>query len=294
VSRLARKPRKAAGHEEENVERWLLTYSDMITLLMAFFIMMYAMSVLNLGKFAQLAVSVRSGFGGEAQEMMSGTLGISSDAGVLGTVLPADSFALMSRIAGSVRDALPPEDVGNVEFLSEEGVVTIRVRADDVLFARGSADLTPQALRTLGAIAKVIAPLPNQLRIEGHTCDLPMRNARFANNWELSAQRAVNVLLYLVQGHGFSPRRISAAGYAETVPVVPNDSEQSRARNRRIDLVLLQPQGRPVGRKAGGGSAQTGVPDIAPPAVELTLPALENMTEPKAPTDGALPDRSAR
>ncbi|MCE5219235.1 flagellar motor protein MotB [bacterium] len=291
---MARKRSKAGGHEEENVERWLLTYSDMITLLMAFFIMMYAMSVLNLGKFSQLAVSVRSGFGGEAQEMMSGTLGISSDAGVLGTVLPADSFSLMAKIAGSVRDALPPEDVGNVEFLSEDGVVTIRVRADDVLFARGSADLTPQALRTLGAIAKVVAPLPNQLRIEGHTCDLPVHNARFANNWELSAQRAVNVLLYLVQQHGFSPGRISAAGYAETVPVVPNDSEQNRARNRRIDIVLLQPQGKPVATKSGVGSEQTGTPNIAPPAVELTLPALENMTEPKASIDGASPDRSTR
>jgi chemotaxis protein MotB len=235
VRPLAPKRKAAGGHGEENVERWLLTYADMITLLMAFFIMMYAMSILNLGKFSQLAVSVRSGFGGDDSGMMNSALGITDQTGSV----PANSLQLLTQIAQDVRNALSQEGQTDVEFLSEGGVVTIRVRAEDVLFARGSARLTPQASRTLDAIAQAIAHLPYQVRVEGHTCDLPVHNAQFANNWELSAQRATEVVLYFIEHHGFSPRRMAAAGYADTVPVAANDTEANRAKNRRIDIVLL-------------------------------------------------------
>lgn len=212
----------------------------MITLLMAFFIMMYAMSILNLGKFSELAVSVRTGFGGDERGQLAKSLGITDQTGSV----PADSFQLMNQIAQDVRNSLEQEGQATVDFLSEGGLVTIRVRADDVLFPRGSASLTPRARRTLDAIANAIGPLPYQIRVEGHTCDLPIRNAQFANNWELSAQRATNVVLHFIEHCGFSPRRLAAAGYADTAPVAPNDSEANRARNRRIDIVLLTGSGR--------------------------------------------------
>jgi chemotaxis protein MotB len=230
---LAPKREHQGGHAE-NHERWLITYADMITLLMAFFIMMYAMSIVNLGKFSQLAVSIRSGFGGHERGMMDTALGITEQTGSV----PANSFQLLTQIAQDVRNALGQDAQRDVEFLAEGGVVTIRVHADDVLFARGSAALTPRAAATLDAIAQAIAKLPYQIRVEGHTCDLPVHNAQFANNWELSAQRAINVVLYYIERRGFSPRRLSAVGYADTVPVAPNDSEANRAKNRRIDIVL--------------------------------------------------------
>lgn len=260
---LAPKPKATGGHAEENLERWLLTYADMITLLMAFFIMMYAMSILNLGKFSQLAVSVRSGFGGDEKGRMDSGLGITEQTGSV----PANSFELLTQIAQDVRNALGQEGQGNVDFLSEGGVVTIRVRADDVLFARASAALTPRASRTLDAIAQAIAKLPYQVRVEGHTCDLPVHNAQFANNWELSAQRATNVVLYYIERWGFSPHRMAAVGYADTVPVAPNDCEANRARNRRIDIVL-QTTGRRINPSLLS-DATPPQPNLGPPPVRL-------------------------
>jgi chemotaxis protein MotB len=235
----------------------------MITLLMAFFIMMYAMSILNLGKFSELAVSVRSGFGGDEKGMNAKDLGIAEQTGSV----PANSFKLMTQIAQDVRNALDSGGEGDVDFLSEGGVVTIRVRADDVLFARGSATLTPRASRTLNAIAGAIDRLPHQVRVEGHTCNLPISNAKFANNWELSAQRATNVVLYFIEHQGFSPRRLAAAGYADTVPVAPNDTEAHRAKNRRIDIVLLDADGRAA--PAALSSATPPRPDLSPQPVRL-------------------------
>ena len=274
MSQSAWKRKAKGGHGGGDEDRWLITYADMITLLMALFIMMYAMSIVSLGKFSQLAVSVRSGFGGEMTGGMTGgmpgALGISSESAALPSVLPANSFGLMTTIAGVVRKSLSREDYGNLEFLSEEGVVTIRVRADDVLFARGSADLTPSALHTLDAIAAAIRAVPHDIRVEGHTCDLPIHNARFPSNWELSAQRAISVVLCFVRNHGFSPRRLSAAGYADTVPVAPNNSEDNRARNRRIDIVLV---GNGASQTSGTQSempAKPAAPDVAPPPVTLS------------------------
>ena len=285
---MAHKPRPAASHADEGLERWLLTYADMITLLMAFFIMMYAMSIVNLGKFSELAISVRSGFGGETKELMSGTLGISTAAGTMPSVLPANAFDLMSKIAGAIRKDLPPEESKNIEAVSEDGVVTLRVRADDVLFARGSADLSPGAGRTLDAIANALAPLPHHVRVEGHTCDLPIHTPQFPSNWELSIQRAVNVVLYLERRWAFPPARLSAAGFADTVPLVPNTSEENRERNRRIDIVLLNsPAQRTI--------KELRVPAVPPPVGVAPPPvSLEPRLDSSPPTGGSAPSASSQ
>ncbi len=287
------KKKHAGGHGDS--ERWLVTYSDMITLLMAFFIMMYAMSVVNMGKFEELAVSVRSGFGGPITPIGANALGIPSHTSVLPTVLPANSFELMSKIAGSVRNAMGHENRGDVEFLSEDGRVTIRVRADNVLFARGSADISPYAARVLAPVAQVLKSLPHQVRVEGHTCDLPIRTSRFASNWELSAQRAINVVLHLIRQEGLSVQRLSAAGYADTVPVVPNTCEENRARNRRIDIVLLEPTKAGVPSHDERSIDELKSPTIAPPPINVTAtggglaPVPHEMSRPEVPPNDSAP-----
>jgi chemotaxis protein MotB len=229
------------GGDDGNAERWLLTYADMITLLMAFFLMLYAMSIVNMDKFSQLALSVRSGFGGDVVDTTGGaSLGVGGFSAAMPPDMPGNTFQLMSKIAGDVRESLPAGEPGEVQFLAEGDTVTIRLKADNVLFARGSADLTPHARGVLAAVARGIAPLPQDIRVEGHTCDLPVSSSQFPSNWELSAARATQVVLHFIRAQGIAPRRLGAIGYADTRPAYPNTNEANRARNRRIDIALIR------------------------------------------------------
>lgn len=125
----------------------------------------------------------------------------------------------------------------HVEY-TERGVV-IRF-ADRVLFDLGRADLKPEAVEILDQLVGLLRTVPNPVRVEGHTDDLPINNERFPSNWELSTARATNVIKYFIEKHGLDPTKFSAAGYGEYRPLVPNDSMENRALNRRVDIVLLR------------------------------------------------------
>jgi chemotaxis protein MotB len=245
----------AKTHSGSGQERWLLTYADMITLLMAFFIMMYAMSVLNLGKFQELAVSVRSGFGGEVTEMGTSRVNISSG-GDRVSILPCNDLQFMTNVANRVTEDLRKAGLtrGVSVGVGPEGV-TVRLLADGLLFDRGAADLKPRTCRILDEVAKTLADVPNPVRIEGHTCDLPIRSARFPSNWELSAGRAASVLRYLVHAKSLAPDRLAVAGYADTRPVAPNTSEENRRKNRRVDIVILNEPAREGGPPRSAGAS---------------------------------------
>ncbi|NLY56855.1 MAG: OmpA family protein, partial [Firmicutes bacterium] len=126
-----------------------------------------------------------------------------------------------------------------VEAVLEERGVIIRFR-DSVLFDTGRADIRPDGARIIDTIATYLVRIPNHVRIEGHADNVPIRNARYPSNWELSTARATSVIRYLLTKTDISPERLSAAGYGEYRPVAPNDTPENRARNRRVDLVLLR------------------------------------------------------
>ncbi len=220
-------------HEpEEDLERWVVTYADMITLLLAFFIMMYAMSVLNQGKFQKVvrSVKVELGIGSAGSPIVSA--GDGSTTGSAG-ILAGD-------IAGVLKDRLGDSFLrSDIEVLSAGDTVTIRLHTRDLFFKAGSAQLQPYLRKVLLEVAEVLKPLPYQIRVEGHTCNLPIRTKRYPSNWELSAQRAINVLTYLVRYGGLPAARLSATGYADTRPIASNASEAGRRKNRRVDIVLL-------------------------------------------------------
>ncbi len=246
------KRKQKHGEEEENLERWLITYADMITLLMAFFIMMYAMSVVNMGKFAQLAISVRTGFGGPVPGALPDVLGlhtqqINDTAGLAASefelVNMADQFIVKQLGEGGPKSTgqsqAPKEKLSDqIEVVKRGQDLVIRLKAGPIIFPRGSAELTAAARRILDAVAKFLAFVPNRIRIEGHTCDLPIHTALYPSNWELSAHRATNVMVYLIR-RGIDPSRICAAGFADTRPLVPNIDEAHRRKNRRVEIVLV-------------------------------------------------------
>jgi chemotaxis protein MotB len=140
----------------------------------------------------------------------------------------ADEIARLAALEPDVRVELSPSEAGTVISLAETGSFPI-----------GTADLTPAAVRVLGRIAGLIRLESFEIRVEGHTDDRPIRTARYASNWELSAARATRVVQFFVEAGGVDPARLSAAGYGEFRPRRANDSAEARARNRRVDIVVF-------------------------------------------------------
>jgi len=234
--------RRSDSEPESNMAPWMLTYSDMVTLLLAFFIVLYSFSNLDVQKFEQAIYSLR------------GALGILPR----NTVLQGPDAAPPSPLSPAVDDTgldLDWEQLRTVrdeleEAIREaglEGLVSTEVQerglvirfADTVLFDLGRADLKPEALDILGQVADLLLPLPNQIRVEGHTDNLPINTAQFPSNWELSTARATSVVRHLCEEYIFPPERLGAAGYGEYHPVASNDDIEGRRLNRRVDIVVL-------------------------------------------------------
>jgi len=270
-----RRRRHAGGdheeHEEANHERWLLTYADMITLLMVLFIVLFAISVVDKKKFAELADGLSRNFGATNKVLPAGS-GVldggktsNNDQGQLTNnpaqpLSPIDQVELSKQLqqevdkqnllkqeqttlAGAqqqIEAALKAKGLQNsASFkLTSRGLV-VSIVTDQVLFDTGKADLKPVGQEVLDAVAPAVRKLPNDISIEGHTDNVPIYGGPFASNWELSAVRATTVLRYLVAAQGLDPSRMSATGYADTKPVVPNDTPAHQAQNRRVELVVL-------------------------------------------------------
>jgi chemotaxis protein MotB len=220
--------------EKDRSERWLLTYADLITLLLIFFIVLYSMSQVDKRKFEAMSASLAVVFGGVGK---SGVL----DAGR--SIMPGDKIYKerleMQNTQEKVRRMIAQRGLeGKISTdLGERGLV-ISVK-DTVLFEVGSGELTPAARDIMQNVAHLLAGTPNAIRVEGHTDNVPIHTAKFYSNWELSTARATNVLQFFIQNCGISPSRLSAAGYGEYKPSAPNTSERNRALNRRVDIVLL-------------------------------------------------------
>ncbi len=233
--------RKRSDEEHENLERWLITYADLITLLLAFFIMMYVFSKKDAQKYDEVVGHLRTIFTGGASASGRG----GANAGTLPFELPIRTFL---DPAGEVQQKLETELKGftdndsgmkNISVLSDERGVVIRI-LDRAFFDEGKADLKDGAQKALDKIIPVIAALDNQIRIEGHTDNVPISTREFRSNWELSVRRATEVVRYFVEKHSFAPRRLSAVGYAEYHPVAPNDSPGNRSLNRRIEIIVIK------------------------------------------------------
>ena len=224
--------------EHENAERWLLTYADLITLLLAFFIMMYVFSKRDAYKYDEVASHLKTIF--------SGGTGLAGK----GSVTATSPIDMPSRGAssGEIKRQLEGEFVDknrdkpgseNISVLSDERGVVIRV-LDKAFFDEGKAELKDGAKNALDKIVPIIKGVENHIRIEGHTDNVPISTSEFKSNWELSVRRATEVVRYLVEKRGLPPERISATGYAEYRPIAKNTSPQNRALNRRIEIIVAK------------------------------------------------------
>ncbi len=210
----------------------------MITLLMAFFILMYSMSVLNLSRFQEVAISIKSGFGG----IMDGRgQSVLADSGRLGkNLVAAGDPEVPWQVVAKIQEFVQEEHLEKaVKMRMDERGLIVSLVTDKVIFKRGEADLSPATIRIIDRIADTLRSVPNNIQVEGHTCDLPIAS-RYPSNWELSTARASTVVRYMIEEKKIPPERLSASGYADSKPLVTNTSENNRAINRRVDIVVLK------------------------------------------------------
>ncbi len=244
--------------EQANHERWLISYADFITLLFAFFVVMFATSQTDKGKAQQVSDSVKKALEGEKMSaMIAAVLG--------GTVDNKGQGNNQMRGPGGVNT--PPETkkdqklaelMPSLKVLSEElkteiaqgkiqivmqprGLVVSFTQA--ALFPPGEDEISTDAYDGIKNVAAAITKIPNPVRLEGHTDSTPISTPRFKSNWELSAARSIALLDLLSDKFGVPRDRLSIAGYADNAPVASNDTEAGRARNRRVDVVILNEQG---------------------------------------------------
>lgn len=252
--------RKRRAHEaHENHKRWLITYADLITLLMIFFVVMYALSKLDQNKYAVFAQALQAEFR-NADAILE-----APSASAFQPTSPVDEAP--TPRTGEGPDAIPSETKrhllqrerelqqmqaelektirahgleGRVSVANTPRGIVLRLN-DLVLFELGKADLRPEALALLDELARLFSPIRGTISVEGHTDNIPIGpHSPFRDNWELSTARALSVVRYFTEVKGLDPRKFVAVGYGEYRPLVPNTSEQNRQKNRRVEIVILR------------------------------------------------------
>jgi len=249
--------------QRKGAPAWMTSYGDMITLLLCFFVLLYSFSIVNMEKLNKALGSINAAIHGTAgvfkEETPVQNLG---EAGK--TLKPSEAEGggknVLEGAAGFNKVGIPKEEVVAMEQLKEEikqkvnaanmgGSISLTTSTrgllisltDKVLFNLGEANLRAGVLPVLSTIGKTLKGTDYVIRIEGYTCNLPISTPEYPSNWELSTARAISVLRYMIENVGFSPERLSVAGYGEYKPRFPNTSEANRALNRRVDMVVLYP-----------------------------------------------------
>ena len=233
---------KKKHEEHENHERWLVSYADFITLLFAFFVVMYSVSSVNEGKFRTVSDSIKAALHPMYAPQASSApfmIGDTKPATILPTLQLSREVAIrrLRETMQSLHDAVQYKFVEAVEKRNGEFVITV---PESVMFQSGEAILRPDALPFLQALGQVLSELDRYVRVEGHTDNVPIRTAQFPSNWELSAARAVSVVRVLTELYGVPATHLAAVGYADSQPLVPNLTPEQRAKNRRVELVIYE------------------------------------------------------
>jgi chemotaxis protein MotB len=259
--RRGRRGRRGHAGEHENEERWLLTYSDMITLLMALFMVLFSISSVNISKYKSLQQSLQDAFSGRILSGGKAILQSGSDAGKAPTPQATPAIApIKPQVGQTSRNDNKAKD--NAEFakikqqidayarrhglsnqlqtaIVRRGLV-VRLLTDRVVFDPGQAFLKPAARPLLGQVAKALnLDKTHPIMVEGHTDNVPISGSQFPSNWELSTARASVVVRFMISA-GIDKYRLGAAGYANLYPVASNSTASGRSKNRRVEIVLLR------------------------------------------------------
>ena len=262
--------------EKENGERWVLTYADLITLLMVFFVVMYSMSAVDSKKYAAVAEQLSITLGGAKSTLISNGSGADinqlaeADGNSIVPVPSADTAKnkdnpsttpkndkstvnsnvdtgnfnatsegkLLDDVEKKIREIIEKENLSAQVTVYKDSRGSVISFTEALLFDKGSADIHRNRIHVVSKISDIIGRIDNYIRIEGFTDDLPIHTSQFDSNWELAAQRAVNVGKAII-GYGINPNRVSCLSYGQYRPKASNESEDGRAKNRRVDIIII-------------------------------------------------------
>ncbi|MFO7819619.1 MAG: flagellar motor protein MotB [Halanaerobacter sp.] len=229
-------PRDRNKQEDEGGADWMTTFADMMTLLLAFFVLLYSFSSINKQKFKQMIEGLQGKLG-----VLEGGKTISSEPMVeSGLDNERSGTKQLSNLKNNIEEYIEDEGLeDDVEAKISDKGLTVRFTGE-VLFDLGRADIKNNAKEILTKMSEFMKTVPNDIIVEGHTDDLPINNSQFPSNWELSTTRATNVIRYFIETDNLDPARLSAAGYSKHKPIVSNTSWENRMKNRRVDIIILR------------------------------------------------------
>ncbi len=280
--------RRVVEEEHQNHERWMVTYADMLTLLLVLFIVLYAISQVNTSKFAELKSSLSAAFGNGQSPVLNGGKGpidgntvadsqnlsdsqlplldrqqplkVGSNSEAAAAQRELDEF---SKIEAAIKASLHQRGLdGSAEFNIDERGLVVTLITDELVFAGNSAVLEAQGGLILNAVVPAIARIDNEIQVDGHTNQQNVSTAPYPSGWELSSALASSVVRYLI-AHGIAPARLSAVGYSDQRPLISPKDPRSITRNRRVDVVVLSKlpadeRGMLAALAAGKGTASAG------------------------------------
>lgn len=232
-------------HEEpENHERWLVSYADFITLLFAFFVVMYSVSSVNEGKYRTVSESIKAALNpvtSPPATKLPFTIGETKPQMIQSNLTDANEPVLRRlRDLIQILHPISPVELSDIH-IDEQGHGTIMISLpESILFESGASSVRPEAFPYLKALAEVLLPLNRPIRVLGHTDNVPIRSEQFPSNWELSIGRAAAVVRILAELNNLPASRLSATGFADTKPVASNDTMEGRRKNRRVQIVILE------------------------------------------------------
>ncbi|MEW6248574.1 MAG: flagellar motor protein MotB [Nitrospirota bacterium] len=267
---------KKHQHEEhENHERWLVSYADFITLLFAFFVVMYSVSVVNEGRFRTVSESIKAALHpivSPPTTPLAFNIGDHKPA-LVAPDLPGSKELVIRRLREVVKSLQPAARFALIHVMERmDGEIVITI-PDHILFNSGEAVIRQNALPFLWALAEVLIELDRHVKVEGHTDNVPIRTTLYPSNWELSAARAVMVVRVLTELYGVPADHLAAIGYAESRPIADNRTPEGRAQNRRVEIVVLErsPASQTTVPPSDGSSSEANSP--AAPAVPASGPS---------------------
>lgn len=245
---MARRPKR---RDIDNHDRWMVSYADFITLLFAFFVVMYGISSVNEGKYKVFGASINQAFGAKAGGAEGGSIRLTEEEIYFKSLVDRRNARLaekqrkqnerMQNLVKNLNQTMASfVKNGQMSVSQTNRGVELEINAS-ALFNQGEADLQTEARRTLAGAAKVLADNEFAIEVEGHTDNLPISTSKFPSNWELSSARASSVVRLFIE-QGIVAKRLKAAGAADNHPVLANDTPESRARNRRVTITVLTPE----------------------------------------------------
>lgn len=233
---------KRIKKEKDNTERWMLSYLDFITLLMIFFLMMYAISNVDTQKSEALANSLKVGFNSGNGENV---IAVSDSSNAPPSVADQEALAAEAETEKLTDVKKKVDELVNNSELKGSVTTSIQERGllisfnDSVFFNSGEANIKTDWQSKLKSISKILNGIDNYIRVEGHTDNVAINTDYFHSNWQLSSVRAANVVEFLITQGSVSPGRLSSVGYGEYRPIKSNDTEEGKSANRRVDIVIL-------------------------------------------------------